>query len=73
MYLHEWKKHFEPDNFIVMDGESWNLEIKLTGNRVRRYHGDNAYPPYWKELQRLFQTYNPPKSEVVIICNQRSC
>ena len=58
MYLHEWKKHFEVEEGIcVMDGESWKLQIKLAGNRVRNYHGENAYPPYWPELKEIFRKY----------------
>ena len=55
MYLHEWKKNYDdPD---VMDGEQWELKIKLTGNRRRNYGGSNAYPPYWSELKKLFREY----------------
>lgn len=51
LYLHEWKRsYFEP----VLDGESWSLEVKLTDQRRRYYHGNNAYPPYWNELKELF-------------------
>ena len=59
MFLHEWKKNFnDPD---ILDGESWSLEIKLEGNRVRNYGGVNAYPPYWSELKKLFREFNPKK------------
>ena len=55
MYLHEWKKTFyDPD---VLDGEQWELKIKLTGKRRRNYEGSNAYPPYWTELTKLFREY----------------
>ena len=55
MYLHEWKKTFyDPD---VLDGEQWELKIRLTGNRRRNYEGNNAYPPYWTELTKLFREY----------------
>ena len=51
LYLHEWKRsYFEP----VLDGESWSLEVKLTDQRRRYYHGSNAYPPYWDKLKGLF-------------------
>lgn len=55
MYLHEWKKSY--DNLCVLDGTQWELKITLTNNRVRNYHGSNAYPPYWKELKSIFQKY----------------
>lgn len=55
-YLHEWKKRFEDP--YVLDGTQWELKIKLTGNRVRNYYGSNDYPPYWKELTRIFREYS---------------
>lgn len=62
LYLHEWKKRYEltpADGYLVDDGEMWKLEIQLEGQRVRTYRGDNAYPPYWKELQKLFRPLFP--------------
>ena len=55
MYLHEWKKTYY--DFDVLDGEQWELKIRLTGNRRRNYEGSNAYPPYWPELTKLFREY----------------
>ena len=55
MYLHEWKKRY--DDPYVLDGEQWSLEIGLTGRRKRTYCGSNAYPPYWKELLKIFRAY----------------
>lgn len=61
LYVHEWKRHYHPDG-CVLDGEQWELEIRLTGRRVRRYEGDNAFPPYWKELQKTFQPFLDEKN-----------
>ncbi|MBP5312370.1 MAG: hypothetical protein J6112_06015 [Clostridia bacterium] len=47
LYLNEWKRTFES---YTLDGEQWELDIKLTGGRKRHYYGNNEYPPYWKEL-----------------------
>ena len=55
LYLHEWKKRYEDPN--VLDGEQWELEIKLTDGRRRYYCGSNEFPPYWKELKKLFKPY----------------
>ena len=55
VYLHEWKKRYiDPD---VLDGEQWELEVKLTGGRVRNYCGSNAFPPYWAELNTAFRPF----------------
>ena len=55
LYLHEWKKHF--DDPEVLDGEQWELTIKLTEGRKRTYSGSNAFPPYWSELKALFRPF----------------
>lgn len=55
LHLHEWKKnYFDP---CVLDGEQWELEIKLTNGRVRNYGGSNAFPPYWRELKSTFRPF----------------
>ena len=57
LYLHEWKKRYKPVGFIILDGQSWSLEIRLTRGRRRTYAGENAYPPYWEALEQLFRPY----------------
>ncbi len=56
LYVLEWKKQYYPDG-VIMDGEQWELEIRLTGRRVRKYYGSNAFPAYWEELFETFQPY----------------
>ncbi len=55
LYLHEWKKSFI--DLGILDGEQWELELKLTGGRVRNYSGSNAFPPYWEELKKTFRPF----------------
>ncbi len=55
LYVHEWKKQYNDGS--VLDGEQWELEIRLTDRRVRNYSGSNAFPAYWGELKRIFQPY----------------
>lgn len=55
LYLHEWKKNYVDPN--VLDGEQWELELKLSGGRVRNYGGSNAFPPYWAELKTMFRPF----------------
>ena len=57
LYLHEWKKHYKPEDMVILDGQSWSLEIRLSGGRKRTYSGENAYPPYWGALERMFRPY----------------
>lgn len=56
-YIFDWKKNYTPKDYAVLDGESWSLELSLTGDRVRSWHGNNAYPPYWKEILRDFKSF----------------
>ena len=55
LYVHEWKKQYY--NKDILDGEQWELEFRLTHRRVRNYNGSNAFPPYWKELKRIFEPF----------------
>ena len=55
LYIHEWKKKYEDSG--VLDGTQWSLEIELTNRRIRSYHGSNAYPPYWRELLKIFKEF----------------
>lgn len=55
LYVHEWKKQFNDRS--VLDGQQWELEIRLTDRRVRKYSGSNDYPPYWKELKSTFKPF----------------
>ena len=55
MYLQEWKREYIDPN--VLDGEQWELEIKLSDDRTEYHCGSNAYPPYWPELKKLFSPY----------------
>lgn len=55
LYLNEWKKDYV--NNDILDGTQWSLDIKLTNNRKRSYHGSNDYPPYWNELLKVFRKF----------------
>lgn len=55
LFIHEWKKAY--DNYEILDGEQWSLEITMTNRRKRTYHGSNAYPPYWSELKALYRPF----------------
>ena len=55
LYLHEWQKRFTDPH--VLDGEHWSLELALAGRRRLKYWGNNAFPPYWEELQALFEPF----------------
>ena len=56
-YPHKRIDLYFSDLWNVLDGEQWELEIRLTGRRVRNYSGSNAFPAYWDELKRTFQLY----------------
>ncbi len=58
LYVHEWKKQY--NDWTVLDGEQWELEIRMTGRRVRNFSGSNAFPAYWNELKRTFRPFFKP-------------
>ena len=45
--------HDMDDDPGIMDGEQWEIELTLPGNRRRSYYGSNNFPPYWKDLQKV--------------------
>ena len=59
LYVQDWKREYEvcalDGEVCVLDGFHWSLEILMTDRRKRTYRGNNAYPPYWKELNSLFR------------------
>ena len=55
LYLNDWKHSF--NDYNVLDGEEWQLTIKLTNHRKRTYSGMNGYPPYWEELVKLLKPF----------------
>ena len=56
IFLHDWKRQYgDPSD---QDGDHWSLDIHMTDNRVRRYRGNNQYPPYWSELKDVFKPFN---------------
>ena len=55
--LLDWKKNYKPEGYVVLDGESWILEIELADGRRRTWRGNNEYPAYWKGALREFQKF----------------
>ena len=56
-FLLDWKKNYKPEDYVVLDGESWVLEIELADGRRRTWRGNNEYPAYWKEVLREFKKF----------------
>ena len=54
-HLHEWKKHYAGAARRV--GDHWELDIRLTDKRVRKYSGDDEQAPYWKELRAVLEPF----------------
>ena len=54
-YVHEWREQYS-DHTRGRDIK-WTLDIQMSNQRSRKYHGENAFPPYWSELHGLFAKY----------------
>lgn len=48
-----WKKNYQPQGYVVLDGESWKVQYEDTDGKKSKSSGDNAYPPNWAEFQAL--------------------
>ena len=48
----DWQDHYEPEE-IVMDGESWNLEIDTATLGHVQKGGNNAFPENWHSFRNF--------------------
>lgn len=48
-----WKKSYQPQEYAVMDGESWTVKYEDIDGIKAKSSGDNAYPSNWKAFQKL--------------------
>ncbi len=51
--IREWKNHYEPIGFVVMDGESWMVTYEDSDYKKFSSSGDNAYPVCWNKFIKL--------------------
>ena len=55
LHIEGWKKTYEPEGYMVLDGESWGLTYETTEGKPIKIAGDNAYPKEWKKLIRYIR------------------
>lgn len=48
-----WKKNYQPQGYVVLDGESWEVQYEDTDGKKSKSSGDNAYPANWESFQEL--------------------
>ena len=48
----DWQEHYEPAD-IIMDGESWNMEIDTYNLGHIRKGGNNAFPENWHSFRNF--------------------
>ncbi len=53
--LNTWKKHYEPEGMMYLDGTSWTVKYKEDGEKVIKYTGENAWPQNWKNLLKVIK------------------
>lgn len=49
----EWKDTYEPEDEIILDGESWHLEIVTCNLGKINKNGYNAFPKNWNEFRNF--------------------
>ena len=55
LYVHEWEETY--NDYSVLDGEQWSLELFAKDSVLLKSSGSNAFPAYWNELKRTFQAF----------------
>ncbi len=51
----EWKKSYEPQGVMFLDGESWTVVYEDTEHKKLKASGENAYPANWKRFLKLLR------------------
>lgn len=55
LHLEDWDREYV--NSGILDGEQWKLTIRFSDKkRPLKIYGDNAYPPNFKEFQKLMKS-----------------
>ena len=58
MHMGEWRETYDPGRYgiIILDGESWEIEIEYSnGARAERFEGYAAYPYNFELVQSLIE------------------
>ena len=50
-----WKKKYEPEGFLVMDGESWTVKLESEDGKTIKCSGENDYPTDWKSFLKVLK------------------
>ncbi len=45
-----WKKNYQPEGYLVLDGTSWDFKMVFEGNKVFASSGSNAWPDGFDEF-----------------------
>ena len=51
----KWKKSYEPEGLLVMDGVSWTVVYEDADYKKHKSSGDNEFPPNWKKFLKLLK------------------
>lgn len=54
-YVIDWESRY--DDFCILDGTQWGLEIRFEDGSVLERSGSNAYPPHWTKLLSVFKKH----------------
>ena len=46
-----WKRHYEPEGYVVLDGEGWDLKLTFKDGSFFRTGGENAWPEEFDKLE----------------------
>ena len=54
--IENWKEIYTPEDYIVLDGESWIVTYETDDGKKIVVNGDNAYPDNWKNFIKLIRS-----------------
>ena len=61
LHIESWKKTYEPEGYMVLDGENWDLTYKTVEGKPIVIAGDNAYPKEWNKLIKYIRLWEIPE------------
>ncbi len=55
--IDKWKElYMPPEDYVVLDGESWIVTYEIDDGKKIVVNGENAYPDNWKNFIRLIKS-----------------
>ena len=57
LHVNKWDHTYMPSEWVISDGQDWELQISVEGGRRRIYRGSNVYPDNWDSFESLIESF----------------